>query len=55
MTSPEKQLNPKKKYWEECETDLKGNDAGEACYKGTILTIGNTTFTAKSLKNYYIS
>lgn len=55
MTSPEKQLNPKKKYWEDCENDLKGNDIGEACYKGVLMTVSDTTFCSKTLKNYCIS
>ena len=55
MTDPDKQLNPKKKYWEDCEKDFKGNADGVACYKGIPLVVSNGVFCSDKLKNYFVS
>lgn len=36
---PDAQLNPKKKVWENVQPDLRTNEEGVACYKGTPLTV----------------
>lgn len=36
---PDKQLNPKKKVWEQVQPHLRTNDAGIACYKDTPFTV----------------
>ena len=55
MTDPDKQLNPKKKYWEDCEKDFKGNENGEVCYKGIQLMVSERLVSSDSLKNYFVS
>ncbi|XP_046978067.1 aminoacyl tRNA synthase complex-interacting multifunctional protein 1 [Vanessa cardui] len=52
---PEAQLNPKKKIFETCAPDLKTNDEGVACYKGTPLIVpGKGTITAPTLKGVHV-
>ena len=49
---PDAQLNPKKKVWETVQPDLRANEEGVACYKGTPLTVpGKGVFKAASLRD----
>lgn len=59
MGEPDAQLNPKKKYWEDCEKDFRGNENGDVCYKGLVASVGEiteelNTVSSSSLKNYYV-
>ncbi|XP_026496329.1 aminoacyl tRNA synthase complex-interacting multifunctional protein 1 [Vanessa tameamea] len=52
---PEAQLNPKKKIFETCAPDLKTNDEGVACYKGSPLIVpGKGSITAPTLKGVHV-
>ncbi|XP_050348866.1 aminoacyl tRNA synthase complex-interacting multifunctional protein 1 [Nymphalis io] len=52
---PEAQLNPKKKIFETCAPDLKTNEEGVACYKGSPLLVpGKGSITAPTLKGVHV-
>lgn len=52
---PDKQLNPKKKVWEQVQPDLKTNDDKVACYKGVPFTVkGKGVVTAQTMANSLI-
>lgn len=52
---PDKQLNPKKKVWEQVQPDLKTNSDRVACYKGVPFTVaGKGVVTAQTMPNSLI-
>ena len=54
MSQPDKMLNPKKKFWEQCEKDFSSNLEGIACYKGIPLLFNGIPFKAKTLTTYHV-
>jgi len=47
---PDKQLNPKKKVWDQVKPHLRTNDAGVACYKDVPFTVaGKGVCTSRKL------
>ncbi|XP_064609518.1 LOW QUALITY PROTEIN: aminoacyl tRNA synthase complex-interacting multifunctional protein 1-like [Liolophura sinensis] len=54
--TPDAQLNPKKKIWEQIKPDMKTNADKAACYKGSVFSVaGKGPLTAPTLANGQIS
>lgn len=52
---PDKQLNPKKKIWDQVKPRLRTNDTGVACYKDVPFTVpGKGVCTSRTLNNSQI-
>lgn len=49
---PDKELNPKKKVWEQVQPDLRTNDQCVATYKGVAFEVaGKGVCKAQTMKN----